>query len=189
MRHHKIVTMKLAELEPATYNPRAISHDAMVGLRASLGRFGVVQPLVWNKTTGRIVGGHQRHRALLDSGEVEAQVVVVEMGEEDERELNVALNNPHIAGHFTDDLQDLLDEILAADPAGFHELRLDELVTSLPASEPEIEEWSAESIQMPDGLIVYLPVPHAEREAVEGMLRAKYPEAEVKCHLDFSGDS
>jgi hypothetical protein len=40
--------MKIADLAPAPYNPRKISDQAMAGLTASINRFGLVQPIVWN---------------------------------------------------------------------------------------------------------------------------------------------
>ena len=56
----KIATERLI---PADYNPRK---DLKPGdpeyekLKRSLEEFGYVEPIIWNKTTGHIVGGHQR---------------------------------------------------------------------------------------------------------------------------------
>ena len=55
-----IEQMHIAELDPAPYNPRTISPDALAGLRHSVERFGLVEPIVWNRRTGRVVGGHGR---------------------------------------------------------------------------------------------------------------------------------
>jgi DNA modification methylase len=99
---------KVAELEPAPYNPRTIGKKALDGLRASVKRFGLVQPLIVNKRTGHVVGGHQRLKLLADEGVEETQVIVVDLGDRDEKALNVSLNNKHITGDFTDDLQDVL---------------------------------------------------------------------------------
>lgn len=181
--------MKLSELEPAGYNPRSISPEAMAGLDASLRRFGMVQPIVWNKTTGRIVGGHQRHRALMDAGETEAHVVVVQLDDAEEKALNVALNNPHISGEFTDELQQLLQEIAEGDPLGFSELRLDELYSEAVETAPEIEEWTADAITVPEGVVVFIKVGHDQREQVETLIRDAYPDALIYSHLDFSDAS
>lgn len=120
--------MKLADLDPAPYNPRTISKEAMAGLTASLRRFGLVQPIVWNKRSKQIVGGHQRRDALIDHGIEEADVLVVDLDPMDEKALNVALNNPGIAGEFTDDLQDLLIELKEKSPEAFTDLLLEELL-------------------------------------------------------------
>lgn len=60
----EVKTMQLADLSPAPYNPRTISEAALKGLRGSVERFGMVEPVVWNKQTGNIVGGHQRVKVL-----------------------------------------------------------------------------------------------------------------------------
>lgn len=46
----------IADLIPADYNPRTISDAALKGLAASIERFGLVEPVVWNKRTGIIIG-------------------------------------------------------------------------------------------------------------------------------------
>ena len=89
--HHTITRMPLAELKPAAYNPRRISDAALGGLAHSIERFGCVQPIIWNRPTKRVVGGHQRLRVLLDRGEAEADVVVVDLSAAEEKALNVAL--------------------------------------------------------------------------------------------------
>jgi len=114
-------TMTLQELAPAPYNPRTITDDALSGLRASVQRFGLVEPIVWNERSARIVGGHQRLKVLQQMGEQETQVVVVDLDETDEKALNLALNNPAIAGEFTPAVHELLAELRAAAPE-LHEL-------------------------------------------------------------------
>lgn len=93
-KNHETKMMKIADLRPANYNPRAISPAALSGLQASLKRFGLVQPIVVNKRTGNVVGGHQRIKALADLGETEADMVVVDLSEIEEKALNITLNNP-----------------------------------------------------------------------------------------------
>lgn len=130
MQFLEVRTVPIDSLEAASYNPRSISEAALAGLSESMRRFGVVQPVVWNERTGRIVGGHQRVRVLRAEGATEVQVVVVTLDETEERALNVALNNPAISGEFTDELQTILRDVQAADAELFDALMLDELVTS-----------------------------------------------------------
>lgn len=101
----------------------------MAGLAKSMERFGNVQPIVWNRRSGYVVGGHQRLKVLKTKKVTATEVVVVDLPDADERALNVALNNPNIAGEFTLDLQGLLEAIRADDAALFAELRLAELLT------------------------------------------------------------
>ncbi|MFY9379208.1 MAG: ParB N-terminal domain-containing protein, partial [Acutalibacteraceae bacterium] len=55
----------ISQLNPAKYNPRK---DLQPGdpeyekLKRSMQEFGYVEPIVWNKRTGNIVGGHQRYK-------------------------------------------------------------------------------------------------------------------------------
>jgi ParB-like chromosome segregation protein Spo0J len=58
MTGHEIVTIDLALLKPAPYNPRRIDPTAMNALTKSLERFGDVQPIVWNRRSGLVVAGH-----------------------------------------------------------------------------------------------------------------------------------
>ena len=59
-----IQTMRVDELQPADYNPREISPSALDGLRHSVERFGLVDPIVFNVRTQTVVGGHQRLKVL-----------------------------------------------------------------------------------------------------------------------------
>ncbi len=126
--HPDIRIVPLSDLKPAAYNPRAISEDALNGLAASLERFGVVEPIIWNQRSKNIVGGHQRFEVLKQRGDKEAQVVVVDLNDADEKALNVTLNNPNIAGHFTDNLQELLTALKLEDEHLLETLRLDTLI-------------------------------------------------------------
>lgn len=91
----KIVIMPVADLHPADYNPRK---DLRSGDREyeklvrSIEEFGYVEPIVWNRTTGNIIGGHQRLKVLIDKGYTEVEVVELELDEQEEKILNVALN-------------------------------------------------------------------------------------------------
>lgn len=104
MPEPKFLQFKLNELNKATYNPRTISDDALQGLSNSLAKYGCVEPIVVNVRDGKniIVGGHQRHKALIElhGGEYNATCVVVDLDETEERLLNITLNNPEIQGEF-----------------------------------------------------------------------------------------
>ena len=56
----------------APYNPRTMDVHDMGALRRSLSTFGVVAPVVLNRRTRRIVGGHQRVLAAEAEGLLEA---------------------------------------------------------------------------------------------------------------------
>lgn len=105
----QIERKKTADLFPADYNPRK---DLKPGdneyekLKRSIEQFGYVEPVIWNKTTGCVVGGHQRLKVLVDMGIDEIDCVVVELDENKEKALNVALNK--ISGDWDKDKLALL---------------------------------------------------------------------------------
>jgi len=113
----KIQSFKLKDIVPAAYNPRTMSDNAFGGLTKSITRFGCLEPIIVNVRDGRntIVGGHQRYRVLLKlhGDEYECPCVIVDLGDEDERLLNLVLNNPHIQGEFFDKLPEYIDELRA----------------------------------------------------------------------------
>jgi DNA modification methylase len=97
------------ELLPADYNPRKDlkSGDAEYEkLKRSIEQFGYVEPVIWNRTTGRVVGGHQRLKILRDAGHTELECVVVDLSEDKEKALNIALNK--ISGEWDKDKLALL---------------------------------------------------------------------------------
>lgn len=132
----EIISKRIDELQPAGYNPRHISPRAYAGLKASIERFGLVEPIVWNKRTGNLVGGHQRLKVLAEQKVTETIVVVVDLPETEERALNVTLNNPNIAGEFTADLQVILEDLNIEIPDAFTDLKLDELYILEPRVKP-----------------------------------------------------
>ncbi len=123
-----------ADLLPADYNPRK---DLKPGdaeyekLKRSIEQFGYVEPVIWNKTTGRVVGGHQRLKVLIDIGISEVECVVVEMPEDKEKALNIALNK--ISGDWDKDklallIADLQGTDFDVSLTGFDPAELDDLL-------------------------------------------------------------
>lgn len=129
----QIEKLKTELLIPADYNPRK---DLKPGdpeyekLKRSIEQFGYVEPVIWNKTTSHVVGGHQRLKVLLDMGITEVECVVIEMDEEKEKALNIALNK--ISGDWDKDkLALLIADLQGADfdvsLTGFEPAELDAL--------------------------------------------------------------
>ena len=85
----------------------------MKNSRKACHTFGYVEPLVWNKRTGSLVGGHQRFKILLEQGLKEVDVSVVDLDLEKEKTLNIALNKISGDYHWDDKkLGALLDELI-----------------------------------------------------------------------------
>ena len=128
-----IEKMKTENLLPADYNPRKDlkpGDEEYEKLKRSIEQFGYVEPVIWNKTTGRVVGGHQRLKVLIDMGINEVDCVVVEMDENKEKALNVALNK--ISGEWDKDklallISDLQAEDFDVSLTGFDAAEIDDL--------------------------------------------------------------
>lgn len=119
-------TVGIDKLLNSEYNPRNISNDALSALKSSIEKFGLVQEIVVNERNNKIVGGHQRVKAMRAAGVTKANVAYVDLNDHDEKALNIALNSPHLMGTFTDELHDLMDELQAGEYPDFDELRFDD---------------------------------------------------------------
>jgi len=151
----QVSKIPISQLNPAAYNPRK---DLKPGdpeykkLKRSIQEFGYVEPIVWNKRTGNIVGGHQRHKVLLDMGMREVDCVVVDLDETKEKALNLALNK--IQGDWDDlKLKDLLQELAIGEfdieLTGFDVVEIEDLMTQFHVPEEIIEDEVPEPPEEP----------------------------------------
>lgn len=91
----KIERISVDKINPAAYNPRK---DLKPGdaeyehIKNSIDTFGYIDPIIWNKRTGNIVGGHQRFKILKAQGVKEIECVVVDYDETTEKAANASLN-------------------------------------------------------------------------------------------------
>jgi DNA modification methylase len=125
-----VPTRELATMA-APYNPRTIEDHDLEALRRSLRYFGTVEPIVVNKRSGRIVGGHQRVKAALAEEIESLPVVYVDLDDPSEKQLNLALNRIH--GEWdAEKLEEVLRELetMGADLelTGFTQVEIDELL-------------------------------------------------------------
>jgi DNA modification methylase len=151
----EIKKIPIEKLNPAAYNPRK---DLQPGdpeyekLKRSIQEFGYVEPIVWNKRTGNIVGGHQRYKVLLDMGMSEVDCVVVDLDDAKEKALNLALNK--IQGDWDyEKLKDLLQELdtgeIDLELTGFDMDEIEELIAQIHVPEEIIEDEAPEPPKEP----------------------------------------
>lgn len=130
----QIERKKIRDIDRAAYNPRIelIPGDTEYeNLRRSITTYGLIIPVVWNKRTNRVVGGHQRLTVLENEGETEVDVSVVDLDETQERQLNVALNKVE-GGWDEEKLGDLLAELGEdATLTGFTQQEIDSLTNDI----------------------------------------------------------
>ena len=118
MTNVKTQIFKLEELNPAKYNPRKKlkpGDKEFEKLKKSIENFGYVELIVVNVANNNtVISGHQRLSVLKNLGETEAECVVVELNENDEKALNIAMNK--VTGEWDEQmLIDLIGELKDAD--------------------------------------------------------------------------
>lgn len=91
----QIEEVKFSEIVSDDYNPRkelAPGDVEFERIRNSLDNFGYIEPIVFNRRTGHIVGGHQRVSVLKHMGKTAAEMSVIDVDEHEEKLLNLRLN-------------------------------------------------------------------------------------------------
>ncbi len=129
----KLERIPIDKLKAATYNPRKDLKPGDIEyekLKKSIETFGYVEPVLWNRRTGNIIGGHQRFKVLVELGQKEIDCVVVDMDLTDEKALNIALNK--VSGEWDKDkLMLLITDLQGSDfdvsLTGFDSIELDAL--------------------------------------------------------------
>ena len=139
--------LRLDKLVVDPHNPRRIESGAAAGLSASMEEFGDLSGIVFNDRTGQLVAGHQRVDDLRKAGAAEFQrqgecgyiahpktgerfpIRFVDWDAVKQRKANLAANNPHIAGEFTDEALEQLQAL--QDQPDFEALRFDGLQSQL----------------------------------------------------------
>jgi len=147
----KIEHVAVERLRPAAYNPRLMPPDEMAKLRRSIQEWGFVEPIVVRRADMTVIGGHQRLEAAKSLGMTRVPVVFVEVGENQAKALNIALNQIHgdwdlpKLGELLEELRELpdLDESLT----GFDPKEMDQLLAELERSQrsQEDENFDAEA--------------------------------------------
>lgn len=188
----QIETIAITELHPAPYNPRQPLKPGSPGYRRlerSLREFDLVQPLVWNKTTGHVVSGHQRLDILKAKGVTNVAVVVVELSLDKEKALNVALNNSLVGSEW--DAVKLMDVVRELQSSTEIDVALtgfdaEELRDLLLAPAENLLDDSGETSTV-DHVHVQFEVPSADWEALRADLDPVLAEHDVRVHVRSPG--
>lgn len=139
----EIKEIKIDDIHGASYNPRDISNQELTKLKNNIGEFGIVDPIIVNLRNNRIVGGHQRYKALQAQGVTDLYMLMIgnigwvfndldlDIPDEDsEKILNLSLNN--ISGEWNESqlskvLQDLKSRQVNYKLSGFDDIDLERL--------------------------------------------------------------
>lgn len=152
----EIKEVPVSSLIDAKYNPRK---DLKPGdaeyeqIKKSIETFGYIDPIIWNRRTGNVVGGHQRLKVLRELGVEQVKVVEVDFDEDKEKACNIALNK--ITGEWDSQLlrnllDDLENSVFEMEDFGIDENFLNGL--DLPTGENIAKDISETETVLPDTL-------------------------------------
>lgn len=131
----QLLELEPNELDPALYNPRQITDAAKDGLKASMKKFGCVEPIIVNIRGGKrtIVSGHQRYKIMIDTGVKKCTCVAVDLSASDEKLLNISMNNPNIQGVFANDIEGYIEQLRKSlsNDQDYFDLRIYELTQDI----------------------------------------------------------
>ena len=147
--------IKIADLVPASYNPRKAlkpGDKEYEKIKRSIEEFGYCEPVIVNSDM-TIIGGHQRVTVLKDLGYSEIDCIVIDIDKTKERALNIALNK--ITGEWNKELladliADLQDSDFDVTFTGFDPPEIEQLMNSVHDKEIVGDEFDIEAqLQQP----------------------------------------
>ena len=108
-------------------NPRHHPQAQRRSLHAALESLGWLQPLLYNRTTGRLIDGHLRRQEAIESGATEIPVLVVDLDERQEMAALASIDSitaqaevnqaeyAHLLRSLTEDEEDLVKALAGRD--------------------------------------------------------------------------
>lgn len=190
----EICTMKRSEILDAAVNPRELDEDARKRLKQNMKRVGLVEPVIVNRRTGRLVSGHQRLDILdklVGNKDYMLEVAGVDIAEEDEASQVIFLNNPLAQGSY--DVAKLEDVLKIADytNCGFENSELQIMLPSwVPQKELEVEAIGGLSSEL-DVVLVFpdRAATDAFMDLINVSVSEKYIEGELIIELLDANDN
>ena len=91
-------TWPIDTINTVAWNPRVAlrpTDPEWKQIAKSLEHFGLVVPLVVNRRTNNLISGHQRLAVLKHEGHTSVPVTVVNLDDDGEMQLNIAMNSVH----------------------------------------------------------------------------------------------
>lgn len=116
------VELNRSAIHFADYNPRKLSEESRKTLKRGIKKYGLVGGVVVNKRTGlTIVSGHQRLTVMDElqkynpdtkENDYKIRVDVIDVDTQQEKELNILMNNPNAQGTWDyDKMRELIPDI------------------------------------------------------------------------------
>ena len=184
-----VVDMPLDRLRPAPYNPRVDlerTDPRYRKLRRSIEQFGLVEPLVWNRRTGYVVGGHQRLKILRELGHSSVPVSVVDLGPAEERILNIILNNREAQSDFdAARLREVLDDLDRVPGFDLGQTGFDRRCLAMLRQEMEPVPLPSRAEVGPRLIEVVLVVTMEQYDALRTEIDPLIQRRRIECHVRF----
>lgn len=146
------IDINRSDIHFAAYNPRKENQKVVDELRKNFKKVGFLGGIVWNKTTGNLVGGHKRIQAMdiinkydgTKETDYKVKVEMVEFDLKTEMEQNVFLNNKKVQG----EMDYKLLSVMVSEGIEIHNCGLDnDDLQMLTALVPNFEIGNSEHIQ------------------------------------------
>lgn len=158
----KVVRKRLSALRDDDENARRHGAENLAAIEGSLKRFGQVEPLVVQKSTGKVIGGNGRLTAMRKLGWTHASVAELDLDDRQAKALGVALNRTAELAEWDEArlhaaLVDLAQDADGVADIGFDEDALEELARSVhvgaherrPAGDGEPADVAPDEIECP----------------------------------------
>lgn len=131
----EVVSVNINDLVEDDRNPRTHDKKNLAAIKASLEKFGQVEPLVVQRSTKKVIGGNGRLSVMKKLGWQTVDVVFVDVDETKAMQLSIALNRTsELAGWdkevLASMLSDLKDLEVSLDSLGFDNESLDKVFVS-----------------------------------------------------------
>lgn len=139
----EIQKLKLSTLKIPEYNPRIFPEEEMQKLIKNIETNGYLELIVVNKRNNHIVSGSHRYKALQFLGYKEIDCIVIDIDEDREKALNIAMNR--IGGFFDEDkletiIKQLNETNFDLELTGLADFELDVMLSDIEIEDSDIPE-------------------------------------------------
>jgi len=155
-----VVRRRLSELTLDPANARKHGTRNLEAIRSSLMRFGQVEPVVVQRSSGRVIGGNARVEVLRELGVEEADVVELDVDDLNATALGIALNRTSELAEWDEPVLAQLLTALEADPdfdhlvTGFSDAEIARLQRDAAVVEDDAPDLPEEAVSRPGDIWV-----------------------------------
>lgn len=138
IKQSETVFIKRSQVSFAPYNPRKKNPKVINELKKNFKKVGFLGGIIWNETSGNLVGGHKRVEALdLINGydgknDYDIKVEKVNLDDKTEKEQNIFLNNKRVQGETDYELLSKLLPEIEKENAGLDDYDIDIVKSIIP---------------------------------------------------------